>query len=101
MATVTDQDEVFEEGLDAAANIPVESHAEKVHRQYDIQKIKTVLQKLPQSERWALEFKFGITTGRPINERQIARKLGRSEFWVEKRLSAGLLHIRQELGVEL
>jgi RNA polymerase sigma factor (sigma-70 family) len=72
--------------------------AEATRVKFDGEKISQAMTALSQAERLVVELYFGLHNDSPIREYKIAAKLGRDQGWVERRLKAGLNHIRRELG---
>jgi RNA polymerase sigma factor (sigma-70 family) len=73
--------------------------AESTQIKQDSEKIISALNSLTQAERLVLEFYFGLNGLKAIKEQAIAAKLGRTKFWVDRRLAAGLYRVRQEIGI--
>lgn len=73
--------------------------AGKTQFKFDLAKAQAYLEYLPLAERLVVELHFGLTGLRPASERQIGKKLGRTEFWVQRRLSSGLTQLRKSMGV--
>jgi RNA polymerase sigma factor (sigma-70 family) len=74
--------------------------AQSTQIKYDSSTITSALAVLSQGERLVISFYFGLNGMRPRRERAIAAALGRTQFWVERRLSAGLNRLRKEIGLK-
>jgi DNA-directed RNA polymerase specialized sigma24 family protein len=74
--------------------------AGKTQIKFDSSTACRMLESLPIAEKIVLELHFGLTGLRPASERQISKKLSRPEFWVQRRLQVGLIHMRQKMGAE-
>jgi RNA polymerase sigma factor (sigma-70 family) len=66
-------------------------------RKFDAAKMVDFVSLLPESERIVLELNFGLNGCQPCGEDRIAKKLGRTKWWVTVRLKAGIERIRQDV----
>ena len=80
------------EGRDGLANA--------TQTKYDAKAIQELLPTLDPAERIVMEFTFGLNGVSAISARAIAQKLGRTQFWIERRLASGLAKIRQKIGIK-
>ena len=68
---------------------------EEVERQYEIQYLRRMLEKLPKLEQTILKRKFGFL-GEPQTEIEISRDLGISQGWVSRLKSKAIKNLREE-----
>jgi RNA polymerase sigma factor (sigma-70 family) len=72
--------------------------ARATQQKLDAGRAITALSSLTEGERLVVEFYFGLNGARPLKEHAIASKLARTRWWVERRLTSGLIKLRTQLG---
>lgn len=75
-------------------------HAELMHSAFDQAKVLQLLPELCESERVVIELSFGLNGAKSFSQERIAKKLGRTRYWVESRLQVGIKNLRILSGVE-
>jgi RNA polymerase sigma factor (sigma-70 family) len=75
--------------------------AEATQIKFDAERVKSCLGSLTEGERLVIQFYFGLNGLKPLGQRAIADKLARTPFWVEHRMTSGLMKLRKELGYQI
>ena len=75
--------------------------AQATQMKFDAERVKDCLGSLTEGERLVIQFYFGLNGLKPLGQRAIADKLARTTFWVEHRMTSGLMKLRKELGYQI
>jgi RNA polymerase sigma factor (sigma-70 family) len=73
--------------------------ATQVQSSHDSATLQEAIQVLTDSERTVITIFFGLNNLQHKRERAIAQSLGKTKFWVERRLHSGLNRLRKEIGL--
>lgn len=71
--------------------------AGKTQTKFDFATIVALIPSLPNSERVVVELTFGLNGAESFSRKLIAKKLGRTEWWVETKQHSAIQRIREQI----
>lgn len=71
--------------------------AGKTQTKFDFATVVALIPSLPNAERVVVELTFGLNGAESFSRKRIAKKLGRTEWWVESKQQAAIQRIREQI----
>jgi len=71
--------------------------AGKTQTKFDFATVVALIPSLPNAERVVVELAFGLNGAESFSRKRIAKKLGRTEWWVETKQQAAIQRIREQI----
>lgn len=91
-------DGVFSLGGDIFDQVPgPDGLAGKTQTKFDFATIVALIPSLPNAERVVVELTFGLNGAESFSRKRIAKKLGRTEWWVETKQHSAIQRIREQI----